>query len=309
MRWIAIALVVACSTPNEEPKPKTQAPVAPTAAKPDTSFGLYVLALSWAPSFCCAHPSKEECSDLEGAFAGTHLTLHGLWPNYTDDEAKKHDGETYPQFCGDFARCKNKKNDKTCFPDPATLPEEMRMLGPGYVGDHDFLADHEWPKHGSCTNLAAGDYFKDALAAMKALPGEGTPDALRSAITDGGVALADLEKSFGVPKESVLLSCDPKCRLQQVSFCLAHDAKNVPTKPIACPVNATKAQYDNGCVTQGCTTVTVPAANSCAPANNPPPVGKCSHSGQGPVCTTDTNCTKQGWLRCAKSGCCTNQKR
>ena len=46
-----------------------------------------MVALSWAPSFCCTHPDKEECAGLRDAFAGTHLTLHGLWPNYTDVEA------------------------------------------------------------------------------------------------------------------------------------------------------------------------------------------------------------------------------
>ncbi len=216
-----------------------------------SSFGLYVLALSWAPSFCCTHPGKEECADLATSYAGTHLTLHGLWPNFTDAEA--HGRITYPQFCGSYGHCKA-HHDASCEPDPSTLPAEMKDLGPGYIGDHDFLAAHEWPKHGSCTGLAPKAYFSAALGAMKAIA---MPPLA------GDIPLADLQRAFGIPAESVLLSCDSKCRLSQVSFCLAHDAKDLPTTPLACPVNTTNAQYDNGCVTRGCATVTIPAAGSC----------------------------------------------
>jgi ribonuclease T2 len=320
MRFIAplaLALVlivvagVACNRTSEEPA----APVAASHGAA-SAFGLYVLALSWAPSFCCAHAGKEECAGLDAAFAGTHLTLHGLWPNYTDDEARAH-GDAYPQFCGEYASCQSGDGDRKCRPDPSSLPDEMKTLGPGYVGDHDFLADHEWPKHGSCTNLAAADYFRSALNAMKSLPGEGTPNAVRSSI-GGDIALADLEGAFGVPKGSVLLSCDARCRLQQVSFCLAHDVNNRPTTPTACPANTTKAQYDNGCVTRGCQRVAIPTANKCESSSSssssssrppPPSSGACSHPGQGPPCTGDAMCTKAGFARCARSGCCTNQPK
>ena len=78
----------------------------------------------------------------------------------------------------------------------------MKTLGPGYVADHDFLADHEWPKHGSCTGLAPAAFFGAALAAMKALPGDGTPALLRAAV-GRDVDLTELLHSFGVPAESV----------------------------------------------------------------------------------------------------------
>ena len=309
---LALACVLAaCSSSSSSPPPPSNEPVPAQAAPAAESFGLYVLALSWAPSFCCAHPGKEECAGLASAFAGTHLTLHGLWPNFTDAEA--HGRTTYPEFCGSYAHCKH--HDPSCAPDPATIPDEMKTLGPGYVGDHDFLADHEWPKHGSCTGLEPATYFRAALGAMKALPGEGTPEPLRAAI-GGQVALADLERSFGIPAESVLLSCDAQCRLSQVSFCLAHDAHDRPTTPIACPRNTTSAQYDNGCVTRGCEHVEIPQAGSCtatAPAEHRRPrdrgdgVHACNHPGQGPSCSSDQACVDAGYLRCARSGCCTSQ--
>ncbi|MFT3696404.1 MAG: hypothetical protein QM831_24905 [Kofleriaceae bacterium] len=293
----ALCVLVACGSPSDAPAPP--APESTAVKSPaNNSFGLYVLALSWAPSFCCGHPDKEECANLTTAFAGTHLTLHGLWPNYTDDEARGR--KTYPEFCG--------SRDA---PDPSTIPDEMQTLGPGYVGDHDFLADHEWPKHGTCTGLQPREYFQAALDAMKKVP---TPDVMQKAI-GGDIATADLESAFGVPANSVLLSCDRECRLSQVSFCLAHDAHNVPTTPIACPRNTTTAQYDNGCVTRGCDRIKISEAGRCDGLVKDLPAKKhhgnglhaCNHPGQGPSCSSDSDCTTEGFTRCAKSGCCTNQ--
>lgn len=311
MRGAFLVVLAACSSSSSPPPPAADRP--PNAVEPlrgaaaPASFGLYVLALSWAPSFCCGHPDKQECANLATTYAGSHLTLHGLWPNFSDDEA--HGRVTYPQFCGSYGHCE-KQHDASCEPDPKTLPAEMADLGPGYIGDHDFLAAHEWPKHGSCTGLDPKTYFTAALGAMKAIP---TPEALRSAI-GGEVPLAELERAFGIPVESVLLSCDAKCRLSQVSFCLAHDAKDLPTHPIACPTNTTTAQYDNGCVTRSCASVTIPAAGSCEIAGKRPnhdarPRGQhaCNHPGQGPSCEGNDSCVAAGFNRCAKSGCCTSQ--
>jgi len=311
---LALAVAVLAACPGEDrdaPSAQVGTGSAPQPAAPraDAAFGLYVLALTWAPSFCCGHPDKEECANLGDAFAATHLTLHGLWPNYTDDESARR-STAYPQFCGAYEHCK-RAHDKSCEPDPATIPADMRQLGPGYIGDHDFLADHEWPKHGSCTGLAPADYFRAALGAMKALPGEGTPDALRGAI-GGEIALADLARAFGVPRDAVLLGCDAQCRLQSVSFCLAHDARNQPTTAMACPTNTTNARYDNGCVTRGCQQVKIPAAGSCDATDHRRNTRKdrgrsCHHPGQGPACTGDDECVRAGFVRCARSGCCTSQ--
>jgi len=309
---IAIAMVFVAACRGDEPTtagtpPPPIASPTPARATPAADFGLYVLALSWAPTFCCSHPDKEECARLSDGYAGTHLTLHGLWPNYRDDEARGRD--TYPQFCGDYARCRS-HHDRSCAPDPASLPEEMRELAPGYVGDHDFLADHEWPKHGSCTGLDPSAYFRAALSAMHALPGNGTPDAVTSAI-GRSVELEALAGAFGVPRDSVLLGCEADCRLAQVSVCLAHEPGGAG-KPVACPRNTTQSSYDNGCVTRGCTRVTIPAAGSCAIApRDQRPHGHqgraCNHPGQGPACASDTECTAAGFTRCARSGCCTSQ--
>ncbi len=48
----------------------------------------------------------------------------------------------------------------------------MTKYGPGYLGDGDFLANHEWPKQGSCSGLSAPDYFASAVVALKGLGGD-----------------------------------------------------------------------------------------------------------------------------------------
>ncbi len=178
-----------------------------------TDSGLYVLALSWTPDFCCKNPDREECGDLGGSYGGSHFTLHGLWPTYDDRESAAH-GYAWPEFCGDCSQCKHPS--PSCRPDPATLPDAMRQYGPGYVTDHHFLAGHEWPRHGACTGLSPAGYFLSALGAMLRLPGAGTPGVV-SDNAGGAVRLRDLEAAFA-PAGTVLLGCDEACNLTQVGL-------------------------------------------------------------------------------------------
>lgn len=230
---------------------------APRSEPPRSDFGFYLLAMTWGPSFCCAEPGRGECTNLADSFAGTHLTLHGLWPNYTDEQARGRP-RAWPQYCGAYAHCE--QSDATgCAPD-APVPAELAPLAPAYV--HDALATHEWSKHGSCTSLSAADYFRAELAAIHAIPSNATPDALRAAIGHD-LPREELQRAFGVPPGSVVLGCDAHCRLTQVGFCIAKDAHDAPTTPIACSSNVTTSDYDNGCATHACARVTIPAAGAC----------------------------------------------
>jgi ribonuclease T2 len=274
------------------------------------TFGLYVLALTWSPNFCCSHSSKEECQGLDGTFGATHLTIHGLWPNYTDAQAQQA-GANWPQYCAPYSSCNTKSPAAGCDPDPSTIPADMKTYGPGYVSDDNFLADHEWPKHGSCTGLDSGTYFSAAISALKRLPGDqGTPDLLTQNI-GGTVSATDLRAAFGSP-ESVMLSCDSSCNLTQVSICLTNGASGQPTTRTACPSNTTTSAYDNGCFVNNCQNVTIQATGQCSSGGSSSggsssggSGGKCGNPGQGPACTDDSACADQGYLRCAKSGCCT----
>jgi ribonuclease T2 len=268
-------------------------------------YALYLLALSWAPNFCAdkQHKSKEQCKELkEDSFAAKHLTIHGLWPNY-DDQQSKGKPEAWPSFCAPYNACK-KDETSSCDPDPSSIPADMKKYGPGYVTDNNFLADHEWPKHGSCTGLDAGKYFQQSIDALRALPGDdGTPKPLADSIGKR-IKATELRAAFEDPS-SVVLSCDPKCNLSQVGICLASGSDGLPKGRTACPTNVTESSYDNGCLRKNrCPNIMVQSVKG---STQPAGGDKCSPSkGQGPACSSDDFCKEKGFKRCAKSGCCTN---
>jgi len=226
-------------------------------------FSLYVLALSWAPEFCAAHGDKGECSPLSD-FASTHLTIHGLWPNYDDSQSASM-GCEYPQYCDDTAGCAVRNPPDSCNPSASSIPAIMSKYGPGYVSDHDFLANHEWPKHGVCSGLGEADYFASAVTALTGRGDSGTPAALASAI-GGAISPAALKGAFHVAS-SILLSCDAQCtspRLASASRTMVREAD----RRGGVPENATTSASDNGCVTRQCATIHV---RTLAQASGGPP--------------------------------------
>jgi len=213
------------------------------ASPPANDFGFYLLAMTWMPNLCCT----QACARVDAA-----LTLHGLWPNYTDEQSRGRP-RAWPQYCGAYAHCE-KAEDASCAP-PAPVPPDLAPLAPAYVSGT--LATHEWSKHGSCTSLAAGDYFAAELAAIRMIPH-------RDALTAGrDMPRSELAHAFGIPAEAVVLGCDDHCRLTQVGFCMAKDAHDRPTGPRACSDNVTTSDYDNGCVTRHCDRVAIQAPASC----------------------------------------------
>ncbi|WP_164002936.1 ribonuclease T2 family protein [Pyxidicoccus caerfyrddinensis] len=266
-------------------------------------FGAYLLALTWAPNFCPGHPDKEQCEKLAGTFAATHLTIHGLWPQFNDAEVKQQKC-MYPAYCGGLCECLDSKAPSRCFPDPATIPDTMDTYGPGYVTDNFFLANHEWPKHGSCTGMDARSYFSSSIDALLSLPGDqGTPALLRDNI-GRGVALEDLRSAFDV-RGSVVFRCDERCNLAEVGVCFGVGDQGRPTPRIPCPQNVTDST-SNSCVGNPqrprCPTVSIQAVK---PDGGGGPGATCGQPGQGPACTSDDTCQTQGFVRCARSGCCT----
>jgi ribonuclease T2 len=261
MRTLALLLVVASCSSSTPTSPVTPAPPVASARPPSpaSDFGFYLLSMTWEPQRCCTESDHQQCPQLAGSFAASHLTLHGLWPNFTDEQSRGQP-HAWPQYCGAYQHCE-KAEDASCAPGVA-VPEALARLAPGYVAGTGAFATHEWSKHGGCTRLSAVEYFDAELAAIRALPGEATPDALRAAV-GGDLARDALQRAFGVPSESVMLGCDAHCRLARVGFCLAKDPHDRPTTPIACTANVATSDYDNGCLTRGCQRVTVLAAGAC----------------------------------------------
>ncbi|HEY0252956.1 MAG TPA: hypothetical protein VGC41_15580 [Kofleriaceae bacterium] len=218
------------------------APTTPPPAAPQSSFGYYLLAMTWSPA------TKDQCT-LPPAF-----TLHGLWPNFTEAQAagKPH---AWPQFCGAFAHCETAE-DASCAPD-APVPADLAAFAPAYV--NGTLATHEWSKHGSCTIMQPAAYFEAELAAIHLIPSNATPDRVRLA-AGKDLPLADLQHAFGISADAVMLGCNAACELQQVAFCLAKDDHENPTAPVACTASVSTSDYDNGCAVRHCERVVIPAA-------------------------------------------------
>ena len=129
-------------------------------------FESYVLALEWQPSWsldACpsgANPNAALINFMNSSastYSRTHLSLHGLWPNYNPI---LHKGFEWPQFCNgrgfNFSDCVKNMMDEHCQPNAdalgrynGTMSSGWQTWAPEYAyGD---LAAHEWAKHGSCT--------------------------------------------------------------------------------------------------------------------------------------------------------------
>lgn len=102
---------------------------------PPGQFDYYLLTLSWSPAYCLSHRSdpkaREECGRRRG------FVVHGLWPQNEDG--------SWPAFCRAVP----------------PVPRE-RVAREVAIMPNAELVEHEWEKHGSCTNLTVDGYF-DAI--------------------------------------------------------------------------------------------------------------------------------------------------
>jgi ribonuclease T2 len=169
-------------------------------------FDLYLLAQSWASTFCCAKP--ERCATLESSWSAKRLILHGLWPAYA---AKRVDGSTAPSDCKTMA-------DKF---DKSVIPPLALSFAPNY---HGGLAKHEYNKHGSCSGLGPELYFKESLRTMLSLPrtDRGTPEIISKNV-GGSVRSDDLRKCYD---KQVAIKVSPNCVLEEITTCWAKEVKN-----------------------------------------------------------------------------------
>ncbi len=122
------------------------------------AFDYYLLALSWSPSWC-ALEGRARGSEQCDAGAGHGWILHGLWPQYE---------EGWPDYCPTNQRPPSRAQT-------AAMADIMGTAG---------LAWHQWKKHGTCSGLAAQEYFDTARRAYAAIT---RPAALRVPAPGGGV--------------------------------------------------------------------------------------------------------------------------
>lgn len=177
-------------------------------------YDYYVMALSWSPTYCQAHPNDDE----QCAQKGYGFVLHGLWPQY--------DGGGGPQRCATDASVDRRTMNATL----AFMPSRR-------------LVNHEWGAHGACSGMSPAEYFATAdraFAAVRAPPELKAPrrdltmtsDQLRGAFRRANPALAD---------NMLKLHCS-KGELVEVRVCLDKDlAPRACGKRMrnACPAQAT----------------------------------------------------------------------
>lgn len=162
----------------------------------DQGFDYYLLALSWAPSYCASHPGNHsrECS------AHASFVLHGLWPQSENGAP--------PMDCGEAGP-----------PSTATV-EHMLNFMPSRG-----LIRHEWTKHGTCSGLPAADYFQNVERAFNSVR---VPESYRSLSHEAQVRVSDLEQAFALENHAASDAFRTSCHdgeLLGIEICLDKDLK------------------------------------------------------------------------------------
>jgi ribonuclease T2 len=155
---------------------------------PSTGGKLYILAMSWQPTFCEGLPDKKECqAQTPQSFEASHFTLHGLWPQPRNNI---YCGVPRPQVDADAAHRWEE------LPQVELSAETRKGLDEVMPGTQSFLERHEWTKHGTCYPSGSVEpYFKDALRIMTAI-NQSPMQAFVAAHVGQTVQSADLRAKF-----------------------------------------------------------------------------------------------------------------
>lgn len=197
----AFSLLAACA-PAEQSQPSdktaTETKEAAAGVPGGEGFDFYVLALSWSPSYCEA---EGEQANGQQCRAGRPyaFVVHGLWPQYE---------RGYPENCP--TNNSDVSSDKL-----RGLYDLMPSAG---------LIRHQWRKHGTCTGLGQGDYFKVLRAAREKIeiPKEfKSLDAYRTLAPDQAER-AFLQSNPEMSADSVVVTCDRRY-LREVRICMTKD--------------------------------------------------------------------------------------
>jgi ribonuclease T2 len=178
------------------PPPPSAGP-GPQSAQTGGSFDYYLLNLSWAPEFCYDKPDNPECSGHFG------FIVHGLWPQF------RRGG--YPENCREQAGLRN----------PSSMLDIMPDL---------HLIQHEWATHGTCTGLAADDYFKLIRRTYQSVK---IPQDFVAPGRQFTVSPQELKQDFeqanpGLRDEDIAVSCGKGAYLVAVEICYTKDGRPTP---------------------------------------------------------------------------------
>lgn len=176
------------------------------------AFDYYLLTLSWAPDFCAAPGGNKDPLEC-GTGRKLGFVVHGLWPQGNTGRG--------PENCGSVS------------PVSAAIVNLMLNYMPGRS-----LIQHEWTTHGSCSGLAAADYF---AAIRKARDAVAIPRELSSLTQPVTESPGQVEAQFAAanpsyPKSAFRATCTNGA-LQETRVCVD---KNL--RPLACTASAGECQ-------------------------------------------------------------------
>ncbi len=156
-----------------------------TASSADNTpgnFDYYLVTLSWAPEFCATHSSNASSSECDPK-RHFGFVVHGLWP--------ENDNGSYPQDCAPAQ--------------PVAQVTVQHMLA---IMPSRGLIQHEWAKHGTCSGLAAQDYFADIEKGFREVQ---IPPAYRAPAQAFQSSAAEIEQKFAaanqVPASDFRVTC------------------------------------------------------------------------------------------------------
>ncbi|MGJ8545888.1 MAG: ribonuclease T2 family protein [Sulfitobacter sp.] len=166
-------------------------------------FDYYVLALSWSPNWCVLEGDAKGSPQCDEG-KGHGWIMHGLWPQF-------HRG--YPSYCQTAQRAPSRNMT-------ALMADIMGTQG---------LAWHQWKKHGSCTDLAAQDYYDLSRQAYSTV---NRPAVFRKLERDVKLPASVVEAAFlkdnpDMEADGVTVTCRSG-HIQEVRICLSRSLTPVP---------------------------------------------------------------------------------
>ena len=164
-------------------------------------FDVYVLSLSWSPSFCeeASERGNEGRSRAQCGGRPFSFVVHGLWPQYEHG---------FPAFC----QVPAPRLDHRIIGSMLDLMPSPRLIF------------HEWDRHGTCSGLSQHAFFeavRKARAVVK-IPEEFIDLDKPIMVKPDDVAEAFVKANAGLSRDDIAVACDSK-RLNEVRVCLNKD--------------------------------------------------------------------------------------
>ncbi len=159
-------------------------------------FDLWVLSLSWSPSWCEATGDARGDAQCARPYS---FVVHGLWPQY-------HRG--WPADCAASKA-------------PPSRDQVRDMLD---IMPSPGLIQHEWRKHGTCSGLSGEVYLRIIRKLYEKIR---IPDEFKDTSKPRMVSTREVESAFvaankGLDSDEIAVQCDSR-RLQEVRICLKKD--------------------------------------------------------------------------------------